>query len=313
MDRDSGIKRRREMRIQELLTQEIHPQDGHPQSMHPQEEDSHLRPIDPYIRGRQSQNRHSLNPKSSVPLMKDSTMRVGQAQEMEPDPEYEWKKNRHRWDDTFTAPRKPSFMASFIRRLWVSAALFGLLWGVFHWEVPYSSEIRLFVADTMHRDMDVQSVAGWYEEHFGGSPAFLPIFKGLEQKVQQVHGQHHLAPPVRGSIVQPFAVSLKGIEIVPESFSTDPVLVKSMDAGRVMDVVPGTEGDTTVVIRHTDGLTAVYGRLSSTSLRANDWVQEGDVVGQFTVMHEGQETNTLYLAVKQGEQYVDPAEVVAFD
>jgi stage IV sporulation protein FA len=44
----------------------------------------------------------------------------------------------------------------------------------------------------------------------------------------------------------------------------------------------------------------------------NDWVEAGNVVGSLKGGSTDQPA-TLYFAIKEGEEYVDPAEVVALD
>ena len=114
------------------------------------------------------------------------------------------------------------------------------------------------------------------------------------------------------TIVQPFALSMKGIEIVPEAGDTGLVQVVSSDAGRVLQVLDDPENGTTVVIQHSGKMTAIYGRLNESEVHVNDWVEAGDAVGSLKETGNDQPA-TLYFAVKEGDEYVDPAEVVALD
>jgi stage IV sporulation protein FA len=233
-------------------------------------------------------------------------------QSAEQDPEIVWKKERERMHSSFRDERGPSFFTALRWRLVISCMLFGAVWAVFRWDIPYTAESRLFIADVLSRDMDMTAAAKWYTEHFGGAPSFLPTFGEEEISSQEASTSGHPAAPLTGTVVQSFAVSLKGIEIVPERDGTNPVQVKSMDAGRVLEVTHHPQNGTTVVIRHTGGLTAVYGKVTGTQLQVDDWVQKGEAIGLIPVREDG-EPATLYFAVKQDDRYIDPAEVVTFD
>ncbi|MFB5763409.1 peptidoglycan DD-metalloendopeptidase family protein [Paenibacillus medicaginis] len=280
MDRKSGIKQRREERIQRLIE----------------------------MRGASvpTAERHWAGKTSEPPEYIDLP------QSAEPDPELVWKKERERMHSAFREERGPSFLATLRWRFVISCILFGAIWAVFRWDFPYTAESRLFIADALSRDMDMTAAAEWYTAHFGGAPSFLPTFGEEETSSQEVSASGRPAAPLAGTVVQSFAVSLKGIEIVPERNGTNPAQVKSIDAGRVLEVTHHPQNGTTVVIRHTGGLTAIYGKVTGTQLQVDDWVQKGEAIGLIAVRENG-ENATLYFAVKQDDRYIDPAEVVSFD
>ncbi|MDP4095659.1 M23 family metallopeptidase [Paenibacillus sp. P96] len=280
MDRKSGIKQRREERIQRLIEMRTPSTPA----------------ADRHWTGR------IVEPPGDMEL----------PQSAEQDPELVWKKERERMHSAFREEHGPSFFVSLRRRLMISCILFGAVWAMFRWDIPYTAESRLFIADTLNRDMDMTAAAEWYKAHFGGAPSFLPAFGEEETGSKQVNASGPPAAPLTGTVVQSFAVSLKGIEIVPDRDGTKPVEVKSIEAGRVLEVTHHPQNGTTVVIRHTGGLTAVYGKVTGTQLQVDDWVQKGEAIGLIAV-RESEEPATLYFAVKQDDRYIDPAEVVSFD
>lgn len=234
----------------------------------------------------------------------------------ERDPELLWKKDRRRWveDETYYdgPDQQPRFLNGLLKRIVISGILFGAIWGAFQWDAPFLEKAKFFVADSLHQEMDFQAAAAWYTDHFGGTPSFLPIFQDDGASPLKVTASRKLSPPIAGTIAQPFAITMEGVEIVPNSEGGGVFQVDSIDAGRVIQVINNPETGTTVVVQHTGGLTGIYGRLAETKLETGSWVEEGGQIGQIpagTLEHD----QTLYFAVKDGDTYIDPAEVIAFD
>lgn len=95
--------------------------------------------------------------------------------------------------------------------------VFGAVWGVFTIHQPWSYKVQAFVSDALSNDMDFTAVRVWYEENFNGAPAFIPIFGDKDEPAQKAAAHHELSAPVAGSIVEPFASTLKGVEIMPST------------------------------------------------------------------------------------------------
>ncbi len=281
MDKNSGIKQRRKERIQQLI-------EGN-------KAEAYSSGID--------QNRYEYREMKSMPVVSANSLR---------DPETEWKNDRQRWQQSFGANRGPSFWSSFWRRTVIASLLFGVVWGLFRWDIPYTVNVRMFIADALNKDMDFAAAGQWYKTYFDGAPSFLPIF-GEQHETNQVNASRKGSPPIEGNITQPFVLSLKGVEITPNVTDNGAIAVKSIDAGRVLDVINHPKSGISVTVRHTGGITATYGRLSRSTLKVNDWVQEGEEIGVLPASHGGSEAATLFLAIQRGDQYIDPSEVVALD
>jgi murein DD-endopeptidase MepM/ murein hydrolase activator NlpD len=78
-------------------------------------------------------------------------------------------------------------------------------------------------------------------------------------------------------------------------------VVRSVASGTV-SWAGSIAGTRFVVIRHVNGWRATYGRLVSASLRTDDLVVAGAVVGTASVR--------FYFGLRQGERYVDPAPLI---
>ncbi|AIQ20080.1 MULTISPECIES: M23 family metallopeptidase [unclassified Paenibacillus] len=229
----------------------------------------------------------------------------------EPDPEVMWKERRGGWEDEGGGGRS-HFSAGFIRRTVASLLVFGAVWGIFFLHQPWALKAQDFVSDALNKDMDFAAAQVWYEEHFDGAPSFIPIFGDEEQPAQKVTAAHALSAPLEGSIVRPFAATLKGVEIMPAEDSKGSITVKSVDTGRVLSVNNEAQGGIRVTVRHTGSVTAEYGHLSGTKLAVDDWIQSGDTVGWMQETKDA-ETGLLFFAIMKDKTYIDPAEVVSFD
>lgn len=229
----------------------------------------------------------------------------------EPDPEAMWKQQRGGWVDEGGGD-KPGFVSGFMRRFIASIIVFGAVWGIFAIKEPWALKAQAFISDALSRDMDFAAAQVWYEEHFSGAPAFIPMFGDKEEPAEKVTAKSELRSPIEGRIVLPFETALKGVEIMPNEKSSGTLTVKSIDTGRVLSVSKETQGGIRITVRHTGDITAEYGHLSGTRLAADDWVQSGDNIGWL----QGTEKSVvplLFFAVMKDKTYIDPAEVVSFD
>ena len=307
MDVKKSVKDRRKARIQELL-EEMKPEElADIHNMHRQA------PASERIKSLENANTPRANMSSRQLGISDST------REEEPDPEKMWKENRNHWygmNDTPTPPAsRPSFAASFIRKLSVSMVLFGAVWGLFSIEEPWAFKARGFIVEGLSREMDFQAAQTWYDEHFEGAPSFIPIFGQTEDNSTKVNSlvMRGLSSPVNGVLTQSFAVDLKGIRLVPVENTRYSREVKSIETGRVLEIRQLEDQTLSVTIQHTGNRTAVYSGLSATAMKVNSWVESGDVVGMLPAASAGEEPGALYFVLKEGDRAVDPAGVISFD
>lgn len=239
--------------------------------------------------------------------------------ESEPDPEKLWKQGyRGGWyGDTGPAnvpppDHKSSFARGMLRRLVVSALLFGIVWGIFTVKEPWAVRAQLYIAEGLSREMDFQAAQVWYEEHFGGAPSFIPIFGQSEQNSTKVNGRLSMTAPLSGRIVQSFAIDMRGILVTPSGSSETGADVKSVETGRVLEIRKLRDESFSVLIQHTGERTALYSGLESANVKANDWVQGGEVIGKLPSAASGGEQPALYFMLKEGDHPVDPSEVISF-
>jgi stage IV sporulation protein FA len=264
-----------------------------------------------------------VSPMSTIPMETDA----------EPDPEKWWKEHERRQRSEKPAwsgigqvtpvrpapPRVPinnktngsSFARSFAVRIAAAAVIYGAAWGWFHSGLPGSLEAKAWTVHTVTTDMDFRAAEVWYERTFGGSPAFLPIFRSSGE-TRAVSGQwkrEQAVVPVEGRVVQSFAQDGSGVRIAARGGS----VVKAVYAGRIMQVATEQGGTSTVLVQHAGRIVTVYGNLESPAVKPGDWVEAGQQLGKIPAPRNDGGESLLKFAVKQNGKTVDPAEVVPFD
>lgn len=311
MDVKSNVKRRREERIKQLVSQEGG--NSARSSLQLQQESSDTIPLNAVrdytsrLEGREGQASASP-PRNS--------------EEYERDPELMWKLGQGRWKDpspfreqdspAFTGGKRSSFWRMFFIRLIISVLIFSSLWAINRYEPSWSGPVRLFVARSLTYEMDFGAAEDWYKRHFGGAPTFIPIFRQSAEKGVKVDNAINFSVPLDGRIAGSFALSLKGVNIVPAGDSSEGLQVKSVETGRVLSAGDDALTGKTVVIQHASGYVSIYGHLEQFFIEKGEWVENGELIGKLPAVAD-QGVPALYFALKKDEQYIDPADVIPFD
>lgn len=244
----------------------------------------------------------------------------GQRDQEEPDPELLWKRGQGRWNELNSSsekggipgPTRSTYWTRLFIRIMVSAVLFVSIWGMNRYEPEWAFPVRVFVAESLSSEMDLSAVESWYEMVFGGAPSFIPIFQHTGEKGVKVGGSSSFISPIEGSLAGPFALSLKGVEIVPLNDSLMGEQVKAVETGRILTVNQDALTGITVTVQHAKGYESVYGRLKQALVSKGDWVESGDLIG-ILEGSESVEPSTLYFGLKKDGLYIDPADVIPLD
>lgn len=233
------------------------------------------------------------------------------------DPEYMWKQRQRELrglgvEDELTSPGlwTARLIAS---KFIICALLFAVVWGVFQLEKPWAIKAQESIRQTMTDEFDFAALDAWYQKHFRGFPSFIPAMnrdKGTMPQTQSVDSSklQTLHRPVVGRVEQPFSQNLPGV-VLRTAKGAD---VVNIGTGRVIYVGRTEQTELTVIIQHGGELRSVYGKLASTELEKDDWIEGGESIG---VASSSQELTDgqLYFSIKQGDIYLDPAEVMAFE
>ncbi|MBG9734508.1 MULTISPECIES: M23 family metallopeptidase [Paenibacillus] len=236
------------------------------------------------------------------------------------DPEQQWKLNRTQWNERYGWEEPPSRGGSVWRswrsRLLVSILLFAAAYGITSFPAEWNAPMRAWIQSSLHDEMDMRPIAAWYERTFAGTPVFIPLFPQDKESTKTVQAAHSYPPPIKGQIVQPFAMNLRSVAIEPDDSNGTAIEVQNIATGKIEQVTTDEKNGITVVVQHADGLVSVYGGLSSSSVQVDDWLESGATIG--TIQGNGKSagigTNpVLTFAMQQRGVYIDPADVIRLD
>jgi len=264
--------------------------------------------MDDLRKRRQQRIQHILNGDERGPDRRnpDWLEQLEHERRLQEDPEYAWRFRGNPWR---TEPS--SRVEGTIKFQAVAAVvLFASVWALFQWQHPSVAEGQAFVREALTEELRLDDAYAWYEERFGELPSFVPSRDRAPEEAERVGasvGRAYIAP-VTGSVVEPFGGVRSGAGVVVRATASS---VASMDAGRVLYAGETQETGQTVVIRHPDGVETVYGYLGEITVAKDDWVEAGGTIGAVRPSGTGEPGGLLYFAVKRGNSFVDPTDVVA--
>jgi stage IV sporulation protein FA len=265
--------------------------------------------MDELRRRRQQRIQHILNgdDRGEGRRTPDWLERMEHERRMQEDPEYAWHIRGNPWRTSSAR------VGGTIRAQAVAAVvLFAATWALFQWDHPSVAKGQAFVRAALTEELKLEDAYAWYEARFGELPSFVPTLDRTpaEAEAEQVGaglGRAYIAP-VSGSVVEPFGGVRSGAGIVVRASASS---VASMDDGLVIYAGETQETGQTVVVRHPDGIETVYGYLGEIAVAKDDWVKAGESIGTVRPSGTGEAGGLLYFAVKKGNSFVDPADVVA--
>ncbi|MEX2415648.1 MAG: M23 family metallopeptidase [Paenibacillaceae bacterium] len=192
--------------------------------------------------------------------------------------------------------RVPPTRNQFIYKCFISLILYILIWTIFQLEHSYAQRTQQAIRGVMNDSFDYKALTSWYQAHIGTIPTLLPIFH--ERSDGDARAEY--SSPVSGQPMQGVADQADIIQVHTSADRT----VTAIGKGLVQSIAPSNRNGMTVRVLHTNGILAIYGGLESVQVVKNDWLEEGALIGY---------TNILYFALKKGDQYVNPGDVIPFD
>lgn len=208
--------------------------------------------------------------------------------------------------------KHPVFRTEFIiLQVLLAVSLFLIVGILYKDSSPRWDKARVFVGETMEKEFQFAAVKDWYENQFGQPVALLPDTN--KEQIPNINDQsedtqHVYAVPAAGRVLEPFTKERQGImvETGRDSF------VEAIDDGIVIDVGVKDDIGKTVVVQHSDGSETWYGNLNSINVKLYDFVKSRTQLGQVTNT-EGGQAGTFYFAIKEGDAFIDPIQVINFD
>ncbi|WPZ17545.1 M23 family metallopeptidase [Geobacillus subterraneus] len=163
---------------------------------------------------------------------------------------------------------------------------------------------RQFVARTMETEFQFAAVSAWYEKTFGEPLAFFAPKKETKTETASSY-----AVPVSGRVLESFDENGQGVMIETVSEAK----VEAMKEGIVTFAGTKEKLGKTVIIQHADGSETWYGHLSTISVKLYDFIEMGKEVGTAQASDKDKQKGLFYFAIKQGDKFIDPIQVISFE
>lgn len=198
----------------------------------------------------------------------------------------------------------------FVFRLMMAICLFLMLAILFQSTTPQAEKAKQFVQQSFEYEFEFAAISNWYENQFGRPLALVPIEQDLAQGDPNEDVEMIYALPAIGTISEPFTENGQGIMIETGMHAE----IESVKSGSVKSVGQESEQGLgkTVVVEHYDGTEAIYGMLDQIEVNIYDNIRAGTIIGTVQTNEEAQK-GIFYFALKNGEQYIDPSEVISFN
>lgn len=231
------------------------------------------------------------------------TIKYGQMNEHDLHFPKEWSASSE--DAVLWKQKKPSKQkGKWIRRL-VLQAIFSLILLVVTYVALQTESIpgkqaQAFIKEAVNRPFNFQGMTALYQDYMGTSPTILPAFKSdtPSKTVWRI--------PVSGKVVLPFNQERNGVVLRTEKQAK----VLAPADGWVVFAGKKDGLGQTVKIQHPNGKETWFSLLDSFSVKTKQWVKKGETIGQ-AGEQEGQ--SFVYVALKKGDQFINPIDVIPFD
>ena len=167
--------------------------------------------------------------------------------------------------------------------------------------------VAQLIEKTMETEFQFAAVSGWYEERFGKPLALLPLKTESEEK-EPMKTDWQYALPASGKILEDFGDNGERITIETGNGSA----VEAIDKGLVLFVGQKEGFGRTIIIQHGDKSETWYGNLDSLDVSVYEYIEAGTRLGTASAAADG-EKGMFYFAVRKGDDFIDPIEVIKFE
>jgi stage IV sporulation protein FA len=197
------------------------------------------------------------------------------------------------WQEWRTQPTRNRFLYKCL----ICLILYGLIWTIFQLdEHSYAQRVQRAITAAMNNSFDYDAMNRWYQDHIGHIPTVLPIF---EETINDYEEIKYMLPVID----QYEKLTINQTGIMDIRTAADHTVI-SIGRGLVVNVAKLRNNEMTVNVLYSNGIMAIYAGLVTVSVEKNNWLEKGTVIGH---------TDNLYFALKKGDQYVNPRDVISFD
>lgn len=205
---------------------------------------------------------------------------------------------------------------SLARRLLIQSLISALLFSSVYW-IEQNKNARLLpakqsIVTALTQEFQFTAVSDWYEKNLGQPISFLPDLLNGNKGNQTASGSSSnskngaFAEPVTGQLQDHFNKQTNGITVSTSPNST----VEAAKDGLVVFVGQKSKIGKTVIIQHQNSDESWYGELNQVNVKVYDFVKQGQKIG--TTGGSGKR-GTFYFALKKGQKFIDPIQVMSFD
>lgn len=205
---------------------------------------------------------------------------------------------------------------SLARRFLIQCLISALLFSSVYWiEQNKSSRllpVKQSIVTALTQEFQFAAVSGWYEKKLGQPVGFLPGLFGGNKGNQTASGSSSknkngaFAEPVTGQVQDRFNSQTNGITVATSPNSA----VEAVKDGLVVFVGQKNKIGKTVIIQHQNSDESWYGELNQVDVKVYDFVKQGQKIG---TTGGGNKRGTFYFALKKGQKFIDPIQVMSFD
>ncbi len=172
---------------------------------------------------------------------------------------------------------------------------------VFKNDTPPFEKVQQVVFSTFEEDFQFAMVSKWYGDQFGDP---LSLIKTSDQAPKTA--EKDFLAPASGKVLESFEDNGQGVMV-----ETSSNLVEAMNEGMVIEIEEKDDSGLTVVVQHADSTESWYGNLEKVEVSLYDFVESGKEVGKIKKAED--QKGTYYFAIKKGDQFIDPIQVISFD
>ncbi|WP_174729864.1 M23 family metallopeptidase [Mesobacillus harenae] len=194
----------------------------------------------------------------------------------------------------------------FIFKILISACLVLIIAILFREPNTKLDPAKNLVKSALEKDFQFASVSSWYEDQFGKPLALLPGKKTVEE--EDLNGQQYALPASGSRILKDFDANGQSITIETGKDAE----VEAMNEGLVIKVGVEEGFGKTVVIQHADKSESWYGNLDEINVNLYEFIKKGTKVGKSSE-NEDQTKGSFLFAIKKGDNFIDPIQVIRFE
>ncbi|MEW8969072.1 MAG: M23 family metallopeptidase [Mesobacillus sp.] len=197
----------------------------------------------------------------------------------------------------------------FLFKVLASACLVLIIAIIYRSPSEKAETIQQYVEHTMEQEFQFAAVSNWYEDQFGKPLALLPAKESAEEEnKQELAPDNEYALPASGKILEDFGDNGQRIMIETGKGAG----VEAMDEGLVHFVGMKEGFGKTVIVQHADKSETWYGNLDEIDVSLYEYISKGTKVGSAMDSTDGIK-GSFYFAIKKGDDFVDPVQVIKFE